>query len=162
MVRRLTGRQDLPFRQRLTAVSLDGVLTEPAAVDPPDRAVLAAAAGHANLPTLVTVLAQLTGDPRWLADPYRPTRSRGMEDNDGGGYAPDVAAEIRDAAVDAVLAWYDGRPPALPAAGNAVVSIHPPALPGESPEAIEREKIQLRQRLAELERISPSDPQARG
>lgn len=54
------------------------------------------------------------------------------------------------------------RPPALPASGNAVTSFLPPALPGESPEAIEREKIQLRQRLAELERISPSDPHARG
>lgn len=124
MVRRLTGRQDPPFRNCLTAVSLGGVLTEPAAVDPPDRAVLAAAVGHANLPTLVTVLAQLTGDPRWLADPYRPTRSRGMEDNDGGGFAPDVAAEIRDAAVDAVLAWYGGRPPALPApTGDALLAL---------------------------------------
>ncbi|MCX6463539.1 MAG: NAD(P)/FAD-dependent oxidoreductase, partial [Pseudonocardiales bacterium] len=91
------------------------MLTEPVPGSAPDRAALTAAAEHANLPTLVTVLAQLTGERRWLAAPYRPTRSRGMEDNDGGGYSPEVAAEIRAAAVDAVLAWDADRPPALPA-----------------------------------------------
>jgi 4-hydroxyacetophenone monooxygenase len=70
---------------------------------------------HANLPSLVPVLHQLTGDRRWLADPYRPTRSRGMEDNDSGGFAPEVAEEIRAAAVEAVLAHEAGRPPAVPA-----------------------------------------------
>ena len=80
-----------------------------------DRDRLARALEHANLPSLVPVLVQLTGDRRWLADPYRPTRSRGMEDNDGGGFAPEVADEIRAAALDAVLAWSGGRAPALPA-----------------------------------------------
>jgi len=49
-------------------------------------------------------------------------------------------------------------PPALP---QHSVSQTPPALPTgfseRSPEAIEREKIQLRQRLAELESISPKE-----
>lgn len=73
----------------------------------------------ANLPTLVVVLYQLTGDPRWLADPYRPTRCRGMDDNDDGGFTEPVLAEIRAAAVDAVLAWSAGRQPAVPAPTGA-------------------------------------------
>lgn len=70
---------------------------------------------HANLPSLVPVLHQLTGDRRWLRDPYRPTRSRGMDDNDPGGFAPGVAAEIRGAVAEAVAAYDAGRPPAVPA-----------------------------------------------
>lgn len=65
----------------------------------------------ANMPSLVAVLYQLTGDRTWLEDPYRPTRSRGMDDNDSGGFAPHVADLIRAAALDAIT---DGRPPALP------------------------------------------------
>lgn len=80
-----------------------------------DRERLTRAVEVANMPTLVAVLHQLTGDRTWLADPYRPTRSRGMDDNDSGGFAPDVAARIRAAAVDAIDAWVLGRPVAIPA-----------------------------------------------
>ncbi|MFW0874156.1 flavin-containing monooxygenase [Rhodococcoides corynebacterioides] len=80
-----------------------------------DRERLTRAVEVANMPTLVAVLHQLTGDRTWLADPYRPTRSRGMDDNDSGGFAPDVAARIRAAAVDAIDAWVHGRPVAIPA-----------------------------------------------
>ncbi|MEU6700712.1 NAD(P)-binding domain-containing protein [Pseudonocardia sp. NPDC046786] len=78
-------------------------------------AELARALEHANLPSLLPVLVQLTGDRRWLAEPYRPTRSRGMDDNDSGGFAPEVAAEIRQAVLDAVLAHEQGTPVAIPA-----------------------------------------------
>ena len=94
-------------------------LTEPAPGAPLDRGSLTSAMESANLPTLVAVLHQLTGDPRWLADPYRPTRGRGMDDNDDGGFAEPVRAEIRAAAVDAVLAWSAGRQPAVPAPTGA-------------------------------------------
>ena len=40
----------------------------------------------ANLPTLLMVLAQLTGERRWLEPPYAPMRTRGMDDNDSGGF----------------------------------------------------------------------------
>lgn len=80
-----------------------------------DRVELAAALEHANLPALVPVLFQLTGDPRWLAAPFRPTRSRGMDDNDSGGFAAEVAATIRAAAVTAVEAHDSGVAPAVPA-----------------------------------------------
>ena len=63
-------------------------MAEPRPEAVPQRAVLdRTAMEHANLPSLVAVLYQLTGDRRYLADPYRPTRSRGMEDNDPGGFA---------------------------------------------------------------------------
>lgn len=80
-----------------------------------DRSALTRALEHANLPSLVPVLHQLTGDPRWLREPYRPTRSRGMDDNDSGGFSPEVAAEIKRAALDAVLAHEAGTPVAVPA-----------------------------------------------
>src|ERR1700750_2917965 len=90
----------------------------------PDRAVLADAMAHAHLPSLVAVLYHLAAARRFMADPYRPARSRGMEDNDPGGFAPEIQAEIRAAAVDAVLTWAAGRPPAVPApTGDALLEL---------------------------------------
>jgi 4-hydroxyacetophenone monooxygenase len=67
----------------------------------------------ANLPTLLMVLVQLTGDLSWLDEPFRPTRGRGVDDNDSGGFAPEVQQTIRAAAFEAVLAWRAGTPPAI-------------------------------------------------
>ncbi len=78
---------------------------------------LAAALPQANLPTLLLSLAQLTGDDRWLKDPYRPTRARGLSDNDDGGFAPDVQREIRKAALELLRAWRDGDLVPAPAPG---------------------------------------------
>lgn len=63
----------------------------------------------ANLPTLLLALAQLTGEDRWLQDPYRPTAPRGLDDHDSGGFSEEIQAEIRDAAYEAVTAWREGR-----------------------------------------------------
>ena len=91
---------------------------------PVDAARLAGALEHANIPTLVVVLFQLTGDRRWLAAPYRPQRGRGMDDNASGGLPDDVQAQIRAAAHEAVLAWSHGRPVAVPAPrGEALVEL---------------------------------------
>ena len=68
----------------------------------------------ANVPTLLALLVQLTGDMHWLADRYRPSRSRGLSDNDSAGLGTDVQEEVRAAAADAVLAWYHGAAVALP------------------------------------------------
>jgi 4-hydroxyacetophenone monooxygenase len=76
---------------------------------------LTAAVAKANIPALVPVLYQLTGDPKWLEEPYRPTRTRGMDEHADGGLPPEVRGEIRAGAVEAVLAWSAGRPPAVPA-----------------------------------------------
>jgi 4-hydroxyacetophenone monooxygenase len=63
----------------------------------------------ANLPTLLVVLAHMSADPKWLADPYRPTRTLGMNDNDHGGLSADRAEEIRAAAFDVLRRWRDGN-----------------------------------------------------
>jgi 4-hydroxyacetophenone monooxygenase len=75
----------------------------------------------ANIPSLIPVLVQLTGDERWLADPYRPTRARGLNDHDDGGLAPGVQQEIREAAEAAIEAWLDGVPAAIPEPSEALL-----------------------------------------
>ena len=42
-----------------------------------DPARLRVALAQANIPALVVVLHQLTGERRWLEPPYRPSRGRG-------------------------------------------------------------------------------------
>lgn len=67
----------------------------------------------ANVPTLLMVLVQLTGDRRWLYPPYRPTRTRGLGDHDSGGLSEAIQNEIRTSALSAIWAWSGGVPPAL-------------------------------------------------
>lgn len=74
---------------------------------------LAAAIDQANVPTLLMVLVQMTGEMRWLEEPYRPAREGGLDDNDTGGLPPDVQSEIRRASLDAVRAWLNGKPLAI-------------------------------------------------
>lgn len=69
----------------------------------------------ANIPTLLMVLVQMTGELRWLEDPFRPTRNRGLGDNDTGGLDEHVQAEIRRAASEAIGRWKAGGPFAIPA-----------------------------------------------
>lgn len=75
---------------------------------------LADAIAVANVPTLACLLVHLTGDRRWIEGDFRPTRTRGLEDNDTGGLPAGVQQEIRDAARSALLAWFGGQKPALP------------------------------------------------
>ena len=62
----------------------------------------------ANVPTLLALLVQLTGEMRWLDGCYRPSRPRGLSDNESAGLGIDVQEEVRAAAADAVLAWHHG------------------------------------------------------
>jgi 4-hydroxyacetophenone monooxygenase len=80
-----------------------------------DRAELAEAIAVANVPVLELVLVQLTGETRWLDPPYAPGRTRGLGDNPTGGLPEAVQQEVRDAALSAIAAFLDGRPPAIPA-----------------------------------------------
>jgi len=80
---------------------------------------LESAMAAANIPTLVAVLYQLTGEHRWLAAPYAPHRAKGMDDNQSGGLPEEVQGEIRAAAVAAVRAWAHGHAPAVPAPEGA-------------------------------------------
>lgn len=67
----------------------------------------------ANIPTLIPVLVQLTGDERWLEEPYLPARNRGLDDNPSGGLPEPVQEEIRDAVLEAIVAWRAGTPVAI-------------------------------------------------
>ena len=79
---------------------------------------LRAALQDVNLPNMLMVVAQLTGDARWLSPRYAPmpivAPQGSMFPDDTGGYAPDVAQEIRDAAFDVLRRVRDGEL-ALPA-----------------------------------------------
>ena len=81
---------------------------------PFDEATLRKALESANLPTLLMVMFQLTGDRTWISDPYRPQRTKGMSDNDDGGFSSEIQSEIRAAALDILIAWQDGTPTAFP------------------------------------------------
>ncbi|VXB61937.1 NAD(P)/FAD-dependent oxidoreductase [Aeromicrobium sp. 9AM] len=81
---------------------------------PFDEATLREALESANLPTLLMVMFQLTGDRTWISDPYRPQRTKGMSDNDAGGFSSEIQSEIRAAALDVLIAWQDGTPAAFP------------------------------------------------
>ena len=78
-------------------------------------AELRAALEEANLPTLLMVLAHLTGDDRWIEEPYTPSRPRGVEDNDSGGFTPELQASIRKDAWEILKEIREGRrEPAAP------------------------------------------------
>lgn len=68
----------------------------------------------ANVPALVAVTYQLTGERRWLEPPFRPSRSQGMDLNASGGLSADAAAELRAAATAAVCGLAAGTEPAVP------------------------------------------------
>ena len=74
------------------------------------EAEVRAAVEVANIPVLLMVLVQLTGDLSWLEDPYRPSRTIGMDDNDDGGLTPELQHRVRTAAADAMVTWlHDGK-----------------------------------------------------
>ncbi|QKT06503.1 NAD(P)/FAD-dependent oxidoreductase [Gordonia sp. X0973] len=75
--------------------------------------IVRAAVRDANVPTLLMVLVQLTGDLGWLDAPYRPERGRGLSENDSGGLPVEIQDEIRSAAADAISAWRAGAPVAI-------------------------------------------------
>ncbi|MEP0156677.1 NAD(P)/FAD-dependent oxidoreductase [Pseudophaeobacter sp.] len=97
-----------------------------------DRDLLRVGIRQGNIPTLLAVLYQMSGDARWLRPPYNPGRARGLDDNDDGGLPPEIQDEIRDAAQQAIFAWLDGVQLAIPApdhqtlANMLSVSMHEP------------------------------------
>lgn len=93
--------------------------TPPISADEVDRDLLDDGIARGNIPALLMVLYQMTGDDRWLADPYAPGRSPGLDDNDSGQLPVARQNEIREAARDAITAWLDGQPLAVPRPSNA-------------------------------------------
>ncbi len=96
-------------------------VADPSAPVPVDPHALREALDEGNIPTLLMVLYHLTGDERWLQEPYAPTRARGLDDHDTGGLPDDRQAEVRAAAADAVEAWAAGRPVAVPRPDQALL-----------------------------------------
>ena len=79
-----------------------------------ERVQFTNAIADANIPTLLMVLVQMTGDTMWLQPPYRPSKGSGLGDNDSGGLPENIQQEIRSAALDAIMAWRGGRALAIP------------------------------------------------
>jgi 4-hydroxyacetophenone monooxygenase len=69
----------------------------------------------ANVPALLMLVFQVTGDEKWLEPPYRPTRGRGLGDHDSGGLSQGIQDTIREAAVQAIIDLQNGRTPAITA-----------------------------------------------
>ena len=88
-------------------------LAPPAVGDLVDQARLRNGVEQANIPTLLMVLVQLSGDRHWLAPPYAPTRASGLDDNDSGGLSESIQAEIRAAAFAAISEWLNGARPVI-------------------------------------------------
>ena len=70
---------------------------------------LCEALDSANIPTLLLVLAHLTGDRAWLAEPYLPSRSIATDDNDTAGFPEERQAYVREEAFMFLRAWRDGQ-----------------------------------------------------
>jgi 4-hydroxyacetophenone monooxygenase len=70
-------------------------------------------ARSANIPSLLMVIYQVTGDKRWLERPFQPTRTKGLSDHDSGGLPESVQAEVRHAAALAFRHLQAGKPPAI-------------------------------------------------
>lgn len=91
------------------------MLLEKPSVTSASDAEIQDALDHANLPTLLLVLATLTGDDRWIEEPYIPSRPRAVEDNDTGGFPEELQHSIREDAWKVLQAYRDGSlPPAAP------------------------------------------------
>ena len=78
-----------------------------------NRTLLKDGIANANIPALLMVLYQMTGEATWLQEPFAPGRSPGLADNDSGQLPDEVQAQIRTAAEEAIEAWLAGRPLAI-------------------------------------------------
>jgi 4-hydroxyacetophenone monooxygenase len=133
--------------------------SSPRSDGPHDTGKLREAIEVANVPTLLMVLVQLTGDHSWLAEQYQPTRARGLEDNDTGGLPDEVQRQIREAALEAIVTWLEGEPPALFEASDDLLIEMMTVCMGEDVPAdyapIIRDEIELAHRRAVGEAPAP-------
>ena len=65
-----------------------------------DTAALATAVQSADLRVLLMVLFQISGDRRWLAEPFRPARDVSLIADEAAGFPDHIQSEIRAAAVE--------------------------------------------------------------
>lgn len=82
--------------------------------EPVDRSLLREGVDQANIPALLMVLVQLTGERCWLEAPYTPKKGPGLDDNDSAGLDDGRQREVRAAAWSAIEAWLNGQPAQIP------------------------------------------------
>jgi 4-hydroxyacetophenone monooxygenase len=80
---------------------------------PQTEAEIESAVAIANVPALIMLVYQFTGDERWLDARYAPRRGKGLDDNDTGGLPTATQDEIRAAAVDALVRMERGEKPKI-------------------------------------------------
>ena len=85
-------------------------------------ATLDLALNDADIPTLLMVLIQLTGDTGWLSPRFQCRRVKGLADDGTGGLSEDICAEIVAAARGAILRWRSGAAPAPVALPHEVLA----------------------------------------
>ncbi|MBB4631461.1 flavin-containing monooxygenase [Sphingosinicella soli] len=98
---------------------MEKITDRPSADTAVDLVRLRAGVDQGNIPSLLMCLYQMTGEAKWLAEPFVPRRGKGLDDNDSAGLPEDIQQQIRDAAYDAIVGWLNGRDFVLPRPGNA-------------------------------------------
>lgn len=83
-----------------------------------NRILLKDGIANANIPALLMVLYQMTGEATWLQEPFAPGRSPGLDDNDSGQLPDEVQTQIRTSAEEAIEAWLAGKPLAIERPSN--------------------------------------------
>ena len=63
----------------------------------------------ADIPILLMVLLQLTGDKKWIQHPYLPARDLAFFPDESGGLSATLQNDIRIAACDSLLDYFDGK-----------------------------------------------------
>ncbi|WP_447756126.1 flavin-containing monooxygenase [Sphingopyxis fribergensis] len=91
----------------------------PIAADQIDWALLGSGVEQGNIPALLMLLHQMTGETKWLEEPFLPKRAPGLDDNDSGQLPDAVQRQIRDHALRAIENWLKGKELALPEPDNA-------------------------------------------
>ena len=71
------------------------------------REDLSRAVQDADLRVLLIVLFQVSGDRKWLEEPFRPRRDVNLIADEQAGFAEDIQAQIRSAAVDILTSARD-------------------------------------------------------
>ncbi|MBT8447797.1 MAG: NAD(P)/FAD-dependent oxidoreductase, partial [Gammaproteobacteria bacterium] len=73
------------------------------------REELQEALAAADVPVLLMVLTQLTGEARWISPPFLPRREIYFFADESGGLPENLQDEVRASALEALLDYYAGR-----------------------------------------------------
>jgi 4-hydroxyacetophenone monooxygenase len=115
----------------------------------------------ANIPSLLMVLYQLTGDEKWIEDPYLPVpqqRGTASADDDTAGLTPEQQDVVRESAVHTLTRWYGDESVAVPApTGDLLVRLMSTCV-GEPVPANYAPMIAAQLRFDPVPRMRPANP----